>query len=85
MLRTGKIQRSTSSAGAPILFVPKPHGRGLQLCVDYHGLNRITIANRYPLPLMSELQDRISGAQFFTKIDLKNGYHLVRIKEGDEW
>jgi hypothetical protein len=85
MLRTGKIQRSTSSASSPILFVPKPHGRGLRLCVDYRGLNRITIANRYPLPLMTELQDRIRDAQFFTKIDLKNGYHLVRIKAGDEW
>ena len=85
MLRTGKIRRSTSSVSSPILFVPKPHGRGLRLCVDYRGLNRVTIANRYPLPLMSELQDRIRGAQFFTKIDLKNGYHLVRIKEGDEW
>jgi hypothetical protein len=85
MLSTGKIRRSTSSAGAPILFVPKPHGRGLRLCVDYRGINRITIPNRYPLPLMQELQDRIQGAQFFTKIDLKNGYHLVRIKEGEEW
>jgi hypothetical protein len=85
MLRTGKIRRSTSSASSPILFVPKPHGRGLRLCVDYRGLNRITIANRYPLPLMSELQDRIRDAQIFTKIDLKNGYHLVRIKDGDEW
>jgi len=85
MLSTGKIRRSSSSAGSPILFVPKPHGRGLRLCVDYRGLNRITIANRYPLPLMAELQDRIGGAQYFTKMDLKNGYHLVRIKEGDEW
>jgi len=85
MMRTGKIQRSTSSAGAPILFVPKPHGRGLRLCVDYGGINRITIPNRYPLPLIQELQDRIQGAQFFTKIDLKNGDHLVRMKEGEEW
>jgi transposase InsO family protein len=85
MLRTGKIRRSTSSASSPILFVPKPHGRGLRLCVDYRGLNRITVANRYPLPLMAELQDRIRGAKVFTKMDLKNGYHLVRIKEGDEW
>ena len=52
MLRTGKIQRSSSPAGAPILFVPKPHGRGLRLCVDYRGINRVTIPNRYPLPLM---------------------------------
>ena len=85
MMKTGKIRRSTSSAGAPILFVPKLHGRGLRLCVDYRGINRITIPNRYPLPLMQELQDRIQDAQFFTKIDLKNGYHLVRMKEGEEW
>jgi hypothetical protein len=57
MLRTGKIQRSTSSAGAPILFVPKPNGKGLRLCVDYRGINKVTIPNRYPLPLMQELQD----------------------------
>jgi len=85
MLKTCKICRSTSSAGAPILFVPKPHGQGLWLCIDYRVINRITVPNRYPLPLMQELQDRIQGAQFFTKIDLKNGYHLVRMKEGEEW
>jgi hypothetical protein len=62
MLKTGKIRRSKSSASSPILFVPKPHNRGLRLCVDYRGLNRITVANRYPLPLMTELQDRIRGA-----------------------
>jgi len=85
MLQTGKIRRSTSSAGAPILFVPKPHRRGLILCVDCQDINRITVPNRYPLPLMQELQDRIQRAQFFTKIDLKNGYDLVRMKEGEEW
>ena len=85
MLRTGKIRRSTSPAGSPILFVPKPHGRGLRLCVDYRALNKVTIPNRYPLPLMQELQDRVQGAQWFTKMDLKNGFHLIRIREGDEW
>jgi len=85
MERTGKIKRSTSPAGSPILFVPKPHGRGLRLCVDYRAVNRITIPNRYPLPLMQELQDRVQGAQWFTKMDLKNGFNLIRIKEGDEW
>jgi len=83
--RTGKIKCSTPPAGSPILFVPKPHGRGLRLCVDYQALNRITIPNRYPLPLMQELQDRVQGAQWFTKMDLKNGFHLIRIREGDEW
>jgi len=79
MEKTGKIRRSTSSAGSPILFVPKPNGRGLRLCVDYRGLNAITIPNRYPLPLMQELQDRVRGAQWFTKMDLKNGFNLIRI------
>jgi len=82
---TRKIKRSTSSAGSTILFVPKPHGRGLRLCVDYRTMNRITIPNRYPLPLMQELQDRVQGAQWFTKMDLKNGFHLIRMWEGDEW
>jgi len=85
MEKTGKIRRSTSPAGSPILFVPKPNGRGLRLCVDYRALNQITIPNQYPLPLMQELQDLIQGAQWFTKLDLKNGFNLIRIREGDEW
>ena len=85
MLRTGKIRRSTSPAGSPILFVPKPNGKGLRLCVDYRALNRITIPNRYPLPLMQELQDQVQGARWFTKLDLKNGFNLICIREGDEW
>jgi len=85
MEKTGKIKRSTSPAGSPILFVLKPHRRGRRLCVDYRALNRITIPNRYPLPLMQELQDRVRGAQWFTKMDLKNGFHLIRICEGDQW
>jgi len=82
---TGKIKRSTSLAGSPILFVPKPHRRGLRLCVDYRALNKITIPNRYPLPVMQELQDRVQGAQWFAKMDLKNGFHLFRMRKGDEW
>ena len=57
----------------------------MRLCVDYRGLNAITIPNRYPLPLRQELQDRVQGAQWFTKMDLKNGFNLIRIREGDEW
>ena len=77
MLASGKIRPSTSSAGALILFVLKPHGRGLRLCVDYQGLNKITMKNRYPLPLMDELRDRVQGSTIFTKIDLKVGNNLV--------
>jgi hypothetical protein len=85
MLELGKIRPSKSPTAAPIIFVPKAHGRGLRLCVDYRGLNKVTIANRYPLPIMSELQDRVRGPKIFTKIDLKNGYNLIWIKPGDEW
>jgi len=81
----GKIKRSTSPAGSLILFVPKPHGRGLRLCVDFGALNRITIPNQYPLPLMQDLQDHIWGAKWFTKMNLKNGFHLIWMREGDEW
>jgi hypothetical protein len=85
MLELGKIRPSKSPTAAPIIFVPKAHGRGLRLCVDYRGVNKVTIANRYPLPIMSELQDRVRGAKIFTKIDLKNCYNLIWIKPGDEW
>jgi hypothetical protein len=72
MLETGKMRSSKSPAGLPILFVPKAHGRGLRLWVDYRGFNKFTIANRYPLTIMIELQDCIRAAQIFTKMALKN-------------
>ena len=83
-LAKGWIQHSTSPAGAPILFVPKKDG-GLRLCVDYRGLNKVTVKNRHPLPLISETLDRLNGAKVFTKLDLKDAYHRIRIRKGDEW
>jgi hypothetical protein len=83
-LEAGKVRRSSSSAGAPIIFVPKKDG-SLRLCVDYRGLNKVTIKDRTPLPLMTELRERLAKAKWFTLLDLKNGYNLIRIKEGDEW
>ena len=83
-LAKGWIRESQSTAGAPILFVPKKSGK-LHLCVDYHGLNAITIKNQYPLPLISELLDCLSSSVVFSKIDLRNAYHWIRIREGDEW
>lgn len=80
----GKIRPSKSPAGAPILFVPKSNG-GYRMCVDYRGLNAVTIKNRYPLPLADQLREQVSGAKIFSKIDLKNGFNLIRIKPGDEW
>jgi hypothetical protein len=83
-LAAGKIRRSKSPVGAPIIFVPKPDG-SMRLCVDYRGLNKVTIKDRTPLPLMSELCERLGRAKIFTKLDLKNGYNLIRIAEDDEW
>jgi reverse transcriptase-like protein len=83
-LANGWIRESKSPAGAPILFSPKKNGN-LRLCVDYRGLNSITVKNRYPLPLISELLDRLSGSTVFSKIDLMNAYYRLRIHEGDEW
>ena len=85
MTDMGAVSESKSSCSSPMLFVPKGHGRGLRLCIDYRGINKITDPNRYPLPNMDELKDRVRGANWFTKIDLKNGYHLIHIKKGDEW
>jgi hypothetical protein len=64
--------------------VPKKDGT-LQLCVDFHGLNQITKKNRYPLPLISEAIDRLSGARYFTKLDNREANHRLRIAPGDEW
>ena len=84
MLAEGKIVQSKSPAGTTILFVPKPDGR-LRLCLDYRQLNKMTILNKYPLRLMTELRERVAGATVFTMLDLKDGYHLIRIRKGDEW
>jgi len=78
------IRHSKSPAGAPILFVKKKDG-SLRMCVDYRGLNKITVKNRYPLPLISGLLDQLGQAKIYTKIDLRGAYNLVRVKEGDEW
>ena len=82
-LAKGWIHHSVSPAGAPILFVPKKN-EGLQLHVDYRGLNQVTTKNWHPLPLISKTLDRLSGAKLFTKLDLKDAYHRIQIKEGDE-
>jgi hypothetical protein len=69
---------------APILFAKKKDS-SLRLCVDYRGLNKITRKNRYPLPLIGDLLDRLKEAKVFTKLDLRAGYNNIRIAEGHEW
>ena len=83
-LPKGFIRHSSSPAGAPVLFVKKSDG-SLRLCVDYRGLNEITIKNRYPLPLLQETLTRLSQAKYYTKLDIRGAYNLVRIAEGEEW
>lgn len=82
LLDQGFIRPSVSPWGAPILFQKKKDGT-FRLCIDYRGLNQVTIKNKYPLPRIGELFDRLGGAKFFSKIDLRSGYYQVLIKEED--
>ena len=82
LMEKGFITESKSPYGAPVLFVKKKDGT-LRMCTDYRALNKITIKNKYPLPRIDELLDRLLGAKYFSKIDLRSGYHQVRIAEDD--
>src|SRR6476469_3057543 len=82
-LKAGILEVSTSPYGAPVLFVPKPNGRGLRLCVDYRALNAITIKNRCTIPRIDDLLDAVAGSKYFTSLDLTSGYHQILISEED--
>ena len=79
----GIIHPSSSPVGAGFFFISKKD-KSLRPCIDYHGLNDITVKNKYPLPLISSAFVPLHGASVFSKLDLRNAYHLVRIREGDE-
>jgi hypothetical protein len=78
----GYIRPSSSPWGAPILFVTKKDG-SMRMCIDYGSLNEVTIKNKYPLPRIDYLFDQLQGAKYFSKIDLRSGYHQLGIKEVD--
>src|SRR5262249_40843121 len=82
LLAKGFIRPSVSPYGAPVLFVKKKSGE-LRMCVDYRLLNKATVKNKYSLPLVDDLLDQLHGAKVFSKIDLRSGYHQIRIKEQD--
>jgi len=83
-LCTGRIQPSKSSIAAPVFFIKKKDG-SLRLVQDYHALNAITVKNKYPLLLISELVSQLHGARYFTKLDVHWGFNNVCIKPRDEW
>ncbi|KAK9083378.1 hypothetical protein Scep_029849 [Stephania cephalantha] len=82
LLELGSIHPSMSPWGASILFVKKKDG-SLRLCIDYRQLNKVTVKNEYPLPRIDDLFDQLTGAQWFSKIDLRSGYHQLRIRAED--
>ena len=83
LLNAGFMRPAKAPYGAPVLFQKKNDG-SMRLCIDYHALNKITVRNRYPLPIINDLFDRLHGAKYFSKLDLRSGYYQVRIVEGDE-
>src|SRR5262249_13853455 len=83
-LKSGRIRPSKSPLASPFFFVKKKDGR-LRPVQDYRKLNAMTIKNRYPLPLISELVNKLKGAKYFTKLDVRWGYNNIRIRGGDEW
>ena len=83
-LAKGFIRPSKSSIAHGVLFAPKKDG-SLRPYIDYRKLNAITKKNRYPLPRIDELQDRLIDAKWFTAINIRDAYYQIRIKEGEEW
>ena len=83
LLDAGFIQPSKATYGAPVLFQKKQDG-SLRMCIDYRALNKVTIKNKYPIPLIADLFYQLCRARYFTKLDLRSGYYQVRIAEGNE-
>ncbi|KAF5808599.1 putative nucleotidyltransferase, Ribonuclease H [Helianthus annuus] len=82
LLAKGFIKPSSSPWGAPVLFVKKKDG-SMRLCIDYRELNKVTIKNRYPLPRIDDLFDQLQGVSYFSKIDLRSGYHQLKVRDED--